>query len=192
MTGSAQIGEFTFCCSNGDFDISGPGLRLFQGTPDGPSVIGSCAVGSVCDFSFSIGPWPELNNCCSSGSVGSLNADYLLPDLTFTGSALYSGGDSLDLPMTISGTVIGYKLVNCEPGFVDCSLSRVFTLRLKGQGEGTVRLIDLGEPGSPVLGEGVSFSGTATVVPEPASLILTATGLMGLLMKKKKASRGLA
>ena len=56
ITGTAIAGQPDLnCCFNGDFNIQGLGLSLIQGTPDGPSSLGSCTVGTVCNFSYSIG-----------------------------------------------------------------------------------------------------------------------------------------
>lgn len=184
ITGEADIG---FARSLGDFIIQGPGLSLAQGTPDGPSTIGSCTVGSVCDFSFGIPSVHDFGFCyCkgfSGGSVGSQTADFLVPSLTLTGSALYSGGDSLTVPMTISGTIIGYKLVDCFPGGIDCKLGPpVFTLKVMGQGEDAVVFNEIGS----IIGSDVTFTGRATVVPEPSSLVLISTGLAAVVWRKYK------
>jgi hypothetical protein len=77
------------CCFNGDFSIGGPGLSLLQGTPDGPAFIGACDLGTVCDFSYSIGSAATFCIYClgfSEGSLGTKTADFLDPSLTFTGS----------------------------------------------------------------------------------------------------------
>ena len=54
ISGEAWMGQPEICCLNGDFSISGPGLNLFQGTPDGPSSIGGCDLNAVCNFSFTV------------------------------------------------------------------------------------------------------------------------------------------
>jgi hypothetical protein len=65
-------------------------------------------------------------------------ADYLDPELTFTGSAFYSGGSTLLMPMKLSGTVVGYKLVDCMEG-VECNLGPVeFALRVSGAAVATL------------------------------------------------------
>jgi hypothetical protein len=117
ITGTAAKGAIQ---TTGDFDIQGPGLRLFQGNPQGPNTIGLCTVGTVCDFSFSITSF-NSTFCLfcpgySFGSVGNKVADYLVPSLFFTGSALFtnSGDDivrSIQLPLTVAGTITGYQLV---------------------------------------------------------------------------------
>jgi hypothetical protein len=172
------------CCFNGDFLISGPGLSLAQGTPDGPNEIGVCAMDAVCNFSFSIGSWSA---CClgfSGGSVGNKTAEFLDASLTFTGSALYSGGTSISVPMTVTGTIVGYELINCTDG-IDCSLGpKEFTIHIDAHGTGVFTMNPEGSS-SAIYGVSANFTGTATTTPEPISLVLTGTGLLGILIRKK-------
>lgn len=186
ITGVANKGQSPGCCFNGDFTIQGPGLSLGQGTPDGPNSIGSCVVGTVCNFSYSIGSTAAFCTCpgLSGGSLGTKTADFLDSSLIFTGSAFYPGGTTITVPMTFSGTIIGYQL-NC--GNFGCSLGPVvFTLHLTGSGITTVTLQNFGSSSS-INGVFTNLTGTATVVPEPISLVLTGTGLVGVWVRRKVA-----
>ncbi len=178
------------CCYEGDFGISGPGLSLFQGTPDGPTTIGLCNLGQVCDFSYSFGSAATFCSYCtffSGGSVGNKTADFLDAFMTFTGSAFYSGASMMTVPMKVSGWIVGYQLVNCASGGVGCSLGPVeFRLKIVGNGLGTATMSgDIGNGRAEIQGTITNFTGTATVVPEPTSLVLTGTGLVGLWVRRK-------
>ena len=188
ITGTASKGS---AITLGDFNINGPGLSLIQGLPDGPGTIGLCHTGSVCNFSFTINASGSAfcQYCLfyDSGSLGSQKAEFLVPNLTFTGSALYAGGSSISVPMTVSGTIVGYELVNCS-GETNCSLGPVaFELSIVGQGTGKFTMQSETGSVSVILGVQNSFTGTATVVPEPISAVLAGTGLAGILIKTKIA-----
>jgi hypothetical protein len=189
ISGEAYKGQpFFGCCFNGDFYIQGPGLLLEQGTPDGNNSIGACVLGELCNFSFTVGDASAFCTFCTAFSSGSLDgktANYLDPNLIFTGSALYSGATTMTVPMTVTGSIVGYQLVNCNANGYDCTLGPVqFSLNIVGQGVGTVSLNGIDN----INGIVMDFTGTATtarVVPEPISLVLTATGLVGIWIKRR-------
>jgi hypothetical protein len=192
ITGTASQG---FAITYGDFNIKGPGLSLYQALPDGPLDIGVvCDVGSVCNFSFTINRSGAYfcTYCLAydSGSLGNKVVEFLQPSLQFTGSAFYSGGGSQNVPMILSGTIIGYELINCASNG-SCSLGpKEFTLHISGTGTGQFLIAPMGGGVGVASIQGVftNFTGTATTaVPEPISLVLTGTGLVGILIRKKIA-----
>ena len=182
ITGTASQG---FAITTGDFQIQGPGLSLIQGAPDGPSFIGSCALGSMCNLSFTIGSTAQFCTYCtgfSSGSVGGAVVQFLDPSLTFTASALYTGQSNISVPLTFSGTIVGYQLVNCTDG-VDCSLGpKEFTLHISGTGTANFSMLETGL----IEGVNASFTGSVSVVPEPASLVLMGSGLAGIALARRR------
>ena len=188
VTGTFGIG---FATSSGDFTIQGTGLNLFQATPDGPSLIGSCTLGAVCNFGFT--PINTAAFCAyciglSGGTDGNLVVEYLSQTLTFSGSAVWNGQYTMTVPMTITGTIIGYELVDCQ-GTVSCSLGpEEFSLHITAHGTGTFNVESTG-----VIDGGYgTFSGTVSTstAPEPVSLVLTGTGLMGIwLVRRNRMAR---
>jgi hypothetical protein len=186
-SGSIQDGFFI---SSGDFDMEGPNLSLFQSTPDGSDLSGavSCAVGAVCNLSVSIGVFNRLCTLCSDetgGMVGNKTAELLSGSLTISGSAFYSGGDTLKMPVNITGTIVGYELINCGAnGDPACSLGPVeFRLRISAHGIDTLFFVS-GDP----IGMLSTVNGFATVAPEPTSLLLTGSGLIAIWIRRRRAA----
>lgn len=185
ITGTAGQG---FDITYGDFVIQGPGLYLAQGMPDGPGNVGFCLLGTMCNFTFNIGSTDIFCHYCTGlafGSFGGVEVQFLASNLTFTGSALYTGQTDLIMPMTFSGTISGYKLVNCD-GESDCSLGpNEFTFYVSGQGTGDLSMSEIGS----IIGVGVTLNGTASTVPEPLSILLTGSGLAGIVLARKRSRK---
>jgi len=90
------------------------------------------------------------------------------------------------MPFIVSGTITGYELVNCVNGTSGCTLGpKEFTVSIVGSGTEKLTLYSNSGPQVPVYGTYATFSGLATVetVPEPTSLVLTASGLVWVWMK---------
>jgi hypothetical protein len=185
ITGTAWQG---FAETYGSFEIQGPGLDLGQGDLDGPSTIGLCTLGTMCNFSFNIGSTDTFCRYCLGLALGTFNgieAEFLASNITFTGSALYTGQSDVIMPMTFAGIIVGYKLVNCD-GTVDCSLGpKVFTFYISGQGTGDLRMEGPGY----IEGVSVNFTGTASTVPEPFSILLAGSGLAGIGLARRRSRK---
>lgn len=182
ITGTATQG---FAITTGDFDINGANVSLGQGAPQGPSFIGSCTLGKICNLSFSIGSTAQFCTYCtafSQGSVGGIVAQYLDPKLGFSASALYTGQSNIIVPVTFSSIIVGYQLVDCTDG-VACNLGpKVFTVRISGTGTANFSMLETGL----IEGVNASFTGRLSIVPEPASLLLVGSGLAGIAVARRK------
>jgi hypothetical protein len=115
---------------------------------------------------------------------------WLEPNLIFKGSAFYSGGDTLTMNFTVSGTIYGFQLVGCDVDGYGCSLGpQVFALKISGTGTQTLSINVLSGTPSLITGLSGTFSGTAapiTTTPEPGSMILMGTGLAGVWIKRRR------
>lgn len=167
ITGTAKYGYAEF---DGDFTIQNDpqrgtieSLYLYQGTPDGPNSVAYCPGVLVCHFSFKIGSATGCMYCegLSGGNLGNEDAQFVNPELTFYVSAVVNPNlQTATGTATVSGPVVGYELINCKSGGIDCQLGpEVFSVVIAGTGQAN---LEMEENGS-VYGVTVSFSGTAVV-----------------------------
>jgi PEP-CTERM motif-containing protein len=113
----------------------------------------------------------------SGGTVNGVTADTLEGAIIFSGSSFIPGSDPGHFgsgPVTFTGNLTGFVFLPSG------KLREVFDVHLSGIGtvsaSGEIR-----DPfGDLIFMNSYTFNGTATVVPEPASLILVGTGLTAL------------
>lgn len=189
ITGSTYDG---FATTEGNYKIQGPGLNLWQSDLGGPSFIGYCIAGTVCNFTWTPAHPGAFCSFCtrfSGGSFGSTQVQWLEPNLLFKGSAFYSGGDTLTMSFTVSGTIDGFQLVGCD-AYGNCSLGpQAFALNISGTGTEILTINNFSGTPSEIVGLEGTFSGTATPItttPEPGSMILMGTGLAGVWIKRRR------
>jgi hypothetical protein len=186
ITGTAYAG---FASASGDFSIEGPGLSLFQSSPGGPSSIGLCNMGSLCNFSFSSANVSSFCTYCglySYGTFGNAVAEFFVGTLTFsTPPVIWNGQSVMNLPLTISGQIMGFELLNCTD-LVGCTLGpEVFDLKITGQGTGQFQIGDSGL----IYGVSATYTGAATpvqAVPEPAPLLLISSGVAAMGVARRR------
>ena len=161
---------FGYAMTLGDFNIYGRSVGLYQVLPQGLNWVGTCTVGTDCAFTLS--PYPASGFCSycrgySNGGAGTASADYLQPDLIFTATGFYPGGDTLTMHVNVTGTVTGYKLINCAvDDMYGCELGpAVFTVRISGHGSAEVQMQwTPGMTGEIVAyGANLAFSGVAHI-----------------------------
>jgi hypothetical protein len=193
LSGSAVADTFTFTGSafldenNTDFDLSGPSFLIGSSRFGGPSNFFGCTEGTLCTIpqqviptipSFLNGPGEN-----STGTVGGVKADTLLGALTFSSFSFIADPDAISAPpVTVTGDLMGYVFLplGCEADFSCTAVGpQVFDLQISGSGTATFS----DSPRAPLVIHGFefTFSGTATTVtPEPSSLVLLSSGLIGL------------
>ena len=190
ITGAGMYG---FAETEGDFSITGSGVSLSQGLPEGPSFIGLCTIGAMCNLSWSPATGSSFCSYClyySGGTFNGQTAEYLDNSLTFKGSAFYTGSDTLAMNFTVHGWITGYELVNCDQG-VGCSLGpELFNVYVSGHGTEYLTMNTGGVFRNQVqiVGTNATFTGalSTSAVPEPVTLTLIGTGLLGVWIKKRK------
>jgi hypothetical protein len=129
-----------------------------QSSEGGPSSIGGCTLGSLCDFTFHSTDSPYFCSYCpfyASRTLGTKVAEYFEGTLAFSGSAIWTGQSTLNVPLSISGVVAGFELLNCDQG-ANCTLGpQVFDLKIVGEGTGQ---FDIAETGL-IMGVNANFRG---------------------------------
>jgi len=201
------------CCFNiprvradGPIPITGTGYlgsdsaAFFITSPDGSfsassaakgwsSLWGICLQGEVCDATKVI-PVQGPTNGQSGGSLNGVGAEILRGGITFAGSIFIPPAApfedvTLAVPITFEGELSGFQ------GFFTLEPTLVWSVSVSGTGNLT--LLGFGAPSSPPLDVFrigyYSYSGTATPIPEPATLTLFAIGAIAVARKLRRSQR---
>ena len=194
LSGSAVADTFTFTGNalldndSMEFFLSGPSFSIYSvgRTTFGPV---TCSQGALCTIPaqfIQTTPSSALDpGELSGGTVGGVTAYTLgVGEGLAVSSFSFTAGPNLGSgPVTFTGDLTGYVFLplGCEAQLGSCTAvgPQVFDPQLSGSGTGTAN--GLAFPGAPevVLGVDYTFSGTATTVPEPPSVLLLSSGLIG-------------
>jgi hypothetical protein len=167
--------------NSANFDFSGPNLTAMSSTIDWPSLVLVCNINAICDTTSNIPAAFNfqgfMNPGSSSGSFNGVTADILAGNLTFTGSVFVPDGvRDFNVPVSVHGNIQGYNVnFRAGPPFILGPL--LWDLAISGTGTLSMSAFNLS--GSPELFRSVeyTFSGDATPIPEPGSIVLVATAI---------------
>lgn len=167
-----------------ELNTSATGTVTITAAGSAGSADGSTTVGSGVEFSYCIGP--NINNCVSSGLLGSIDLSDSAVSFNFGGSTFGSTGTFV---LELSGfdtTITGVSLVSgtlATGSFVFTSSdadSMTFTGTASGDGFGALG------------GTTITFDVNTASTPEPSSILLSVLGVLALgfaIRRKRLLSR---
>lgn len=195
---SAESFSFTGTAGTGNdqsnINLTGISFLLYSGSPGGQgSPLFMCTQGTVCQVpSIDVGTFESFTTEpgeFSGGTIDGIKADSLTGGITFSGTSFVLGSDPNNLgsgQVSFSGNIKGFVFtpVGCEmtDAAPPCVEAQVFNVHLTGTGTVTLFGEPAGDNGlSNIDAVGYTLTGTATVVPEPSTLLMFAAGIPGVL-----------
>jgi len=168
------------------FSLSGPSLSIQGGTLQDSSIFAVCAQGGICNLSGAATNGWNCNVIFCSASLGQTFSYGVGGTLNFVGAIPLAPAVGVN---NVSGTapaiVFGQLFaVDCPSNAVPCDYSSkpLFTVDITGTGTVTGSGLTNFAPGADEIDSVTySFTGTASVTPEPAAWMLGLTGAGFLL-----------
>lgn len=164
--------------------FSGP-LSGGTTTPDGPDLVGIFDPGNTVHLSLDVRIFGDLGPGFISLTFGGKTTDIasggLIFSRTFTAPTAPPGtAVSITIPVSMIGNVIAFQDLTLGQGITTPG-PKIFDLHFTGSG--TMRLDGevLDNGGVKFDSASISFSGSATTVPEPSSMILLGSGITGII-----------